>query len=253
MITIDGDQVIVSDSDGGRQEHPIGSPEAFSILSKLWLRSGWDTKYVYSFSWLGRPIIQLPEDMIRLQEVIYRIKPDVIIETGIAHGGSLIFYASLCKAIGHGRVIGIDREIRSPNRQAIEAHELFPFINLIEGNSADPQVVESVRQQVASTETVLVLLDSNHTKEHVLDELKAYAPLVSTGSYIVAMDGIMEDVVGAPRTESDWTWNNPKRAAIEFVEANPEFRIEEPIASFNEGEIKERVTYWPSAFIKRVG
>ena len=251
MIIIDANRVIVEEN-GEREEHLIGTPEAFSILSKLWLRAGWDTKYVYSFTWLGRPIIQLPEDMIRLQEVIYLLKPDVIIETGIAHGGSLIFYASLCKTVGHGRVIGIDREIRTHNRKAIEAHELFPLITLFEGNSVDPKVIELLRKEVKPNEKAIVLLDSNHTKEHVLAELKAYSPFVSIGSYIVAMDGIMEELTGAPRTDPDWSWNNPKRAAIEFVEANPEFVIDEPKPMFNEGEIKERVTYWPSAFIKRV-
>lgn len=252
MIVIDGDKVSVSDEGGTRREYGIGSPEAFAVLSKLWLRSGWDTKYVYGFTWLGRPIIQLPEDMIRMQEVIYSVQPDVIIETGIAHGGSLIFYASLCKAIEKGRIVGIDIEIRPHNRKEIEAHPLSPLITLIEGSSVEPSVVEQVRAHVAAGERTIVLLDSCHTKEHVLAELHAYAPLVSVGSYIVAMDGIMEQVAGAPRTQPDWTWNNPRRAALDFVEANPDFRIEEPPFLFNEGDIKERVTYWPSAFIKRV-
>jgi cephalosporin hydroxylase len=252
MITIDKDRVSVASEDGERQEYDIGSPEAFHILSRLWLRSGWDTKYVYGFSWLGRPIIQLPEDMIRIQEVIHTIEPDCIIETGVAHGGSLIFYASLCKALERGRVVGIDIEIRPHNRKAIEAHPLFPFITLIEGSSIEPSVVEEVRRQIRPGDKTIIFLDSCHTKEHVLAELQAYAPMVSVGSYIVAMDGIMEEVAGAPRTEPDWTWNNPKRAALEFVEAHPEFVIEEPSFPFNEGNIKERVTYWPLAFIKRV-
>ena len=252
IVTVDGDRVSVSASDGVHEEYGIGTPEAFRILSKLWLRSGWDAKYVYSFSWLGRPIIQLPEDLIRLQEVIYRVKPDVIIETGVAHGGSLIFYASLFKAIGKGRVIGVDVEIRPHNRSAIETHELSSYITLLEGDSISQSIVEDVRAQVKAGETVMVLLDSNHSKAHVLGELNAYAPLVTQGSYIVAMDGIMEEVVGAPRTHPDWSWNNPQQAALEFVSAHPEFAIEEPAFLFNEGDIAERVTYWPSAFLKRV-
>ena len=251
-VTVDGDRVSVSDSDGVSEEYEIGSPEAFRILSKLWLRSGWDAKYVYSFTWLGRPIIQLPEDLLRLQEVIYRVKPDVIIETGVAHGGSLIFHASLCKAIGKGRVIGVDVEIRPYNRSAIEAHELSSYITLIEGDSIAPSIVEKVKAQVKPGETVMVLLDSNHTRQHVLGELNAYAPLVTQGSYAVAMDGIMEEIVGAPRTQPDWSWNNPRQAALEFVAAHPEFEIEEPAFLFNESRITERVTYWPSAFLKRV-
>ncbi|HEY5947380.1 MAG TPA: CmcI family methyltransferase [Kofleriaceae bacterium] len=252
MITVDKDIVTVVAEDGTRTEHPIGTPEAFAILSKLWLRSGWDTKYVYSFAWLGRPIIQLPEDMIRIQELIYTLKPDVIVETGIAHGGSLVFYASLCKLIGKGRVVGIDIEIRPHNRAAIEAHELFPLITLIEGSSVDPAIVGKAAATIKPGETVLVLLDSNHTKEHVLGELNAYASLVTPGSYIVAMDGIMQDVAGAPRTKPEWTWDNPQTAVREFIAANPQFVVEEPPFPFNEGSITERVTYWPLAFVKRI-
>lgn len=252
IVTVDGNRVSVSASDGVREEYGIGTPEAFRILSKLWLRSGWDTKYVYSFTWLGRPIIQLPEDLIRLQEVIYRVKPDVIVETGVAHGGSLIFHASLCNAMAKGRVIGVDVEIRPYNRSAIESHELHSYITLIEGDSIATSIVEQVKTQVKPGETAMVLLDSNHSKAHVLAELNAYAPLVTPGSYIVAMDGIMEEVVGAPRTHPDWSWNNPRQAALEFVGAHPEFTIEEPAFLFNESDIAERVTYWPSAFLKRV-
>lgn len=252
MITIDQDKVVVSYADGRREEHHISAPEAFGILSKLWLRAGWDTKYVYSFTWMGRPIIQLPEDMVRIQEVIYSVQPDVIIETGVAHGGSLIFYASLCKTRDRGRVIGIDIDIRPHNRIAIENHFLFPYITLIEGDSVDDSVVEQVRNQVRPDERVLVLLDSCHTKQHVLAELQAYGSLVSKGSYIVAMDGIMQDLDGAPRSEPDWMWNNPRAAAREFVKNNPDFVIEEPRFLFNEGRVLQRVTYWPEGLIKRI-
>jgi cephalosporin hydroxylase len=230
----------------------IGTPEAFAAISRAWLRSGWDNKYVYSFTWLGRPIIQLPEDMIRIQEVIFSLLPELIIETGVAHGGSLVYYASLCKAMERGRVVGIDNEIRPMNRSAIEQHLLSPYITLIEGSSIDPATVAKVKAEAESAESVLVLLDSCHTKEHVLAELAAYAPLVTPGSYIVAMDGIMGEVAGAPRTKSDWTWNNPRQAAREFVQENPGFRIEEPKFLFNEGSINNRVTYWPGAFLKRL-
>ncbi len=253
MIKIDLEQSVVCvEDDGQTTSYNLDTPEAFALLSKVWLRCGWDNKYVYSFTWMGRPIIQLPDDMIRLQEVIYSVKPDVMIETGVAHGGSLIFYASLCKAMGRGRVLGIDIEIRPHNRKAIEAHELSSFITLIEGSSIDPEVVAKVRAEVNSGDRVLVTLDSCHTKSHVLGELAAYSSLVSQGSYIVAMDGIMEDMAGAPRSQEDWTWNNPKAAALEFVQTHPDFVIEEPAFKFNEGNVDERVTYWPGAFIKRV-
>jgi cephalosporin hydroxylase len=231
--------------------YDIGTPEAFAAVSKAWLRSGWDVKHIYSFTWLGRPIIQLPDDLLRIQEVVFTVQPDVIIEAGVAHGGSLVFYASLCKAMGKGRVVGVDIEIRPHNRKAIEAHFLFPFITLIEGDSISPEIVSKVRQQIKPGEKVLVLLDSCHRKAHVLAELEAYAPLVSKGSYIVAMDGIMELVAGGPRTTPDWSWNNPRQAALEFVATNPDFEIAEPTFLFNEGLVKDRVTYWPDAFVRR--
>jgi cephalosporin hydroxylase len=233
------------------QELNLDSPEAFELISRAWLRAGWDTKYVYGFSWLGRPVIQLPEDMIRIQEVIYDIKPDVILETGVAHGGSLIFYASICTAIGKGRVIGIDIEIRPHNRAAIEEHRLSSLISLIQGSSIDAEVIQSVKNRIGIAETVLVLLDSNHTKDHVLAELEAYSSLITPGSYIVACDGIMQQVAGAPRTSEEWSWNNPISAVHEFIARHPEFECVEPAWPFNEGKITERVTYWPKAFLRK--
>ena len=150
------------------------------------------------------------------------------------------------------RSIGVDIEIRPHNRAAIEAHELFPLITLVEGSSIEPAIVETVTGLVRPGETVLVVLDACHTRDHVLAELEAYGPLVTPGSFIVACDGIMAEVVGAPRTKRDWTWNNPVEAAREFVARHPGFRIEEPRFLFNEGLITRRVTYWPSAFVKRL-
>src|SRR4051812_32070381 len=182
MIEVDIEGGIVKfEENGEKKQYALDTPEAFEVISRAWLRAGWDNKYVYSFAWLGRPIIQLPEDMFRLQELIYELRPDVIIETGVAHGGSLIFYATLCKAIDRGRVIGIDIEIRPLNRQAIAAHILSPLISLIEGSSIDPGVVADVAGQIRPDETVIVLLDSNHTKDHVLAELHAYAPIITPG------------------------------------------------------------------------
>src|SRR5687768_17457363 len=202
MIKIDLEQgIVVVESQAGEISYSLDTPEAFSIVSQAWLRCGWDTKYVYTFTWLGRPIIQLPEDMFRLQELIYTVKPDVIIETGVAHGGGLIFYAGLCKILEKGRVIGVDIEIRPHNRAAIEAHPLYPLITLIEGSSTEPAVIGQVKAQLKPGETVIVMLDSNHKKAHVLAELASYASLVTKGSYIVVMDGIMEQLVGAPRTQ----------------------------------------------------
>jgi cephalosporin hydroxylase len=252
MVTIIDEEagtVTVRDPRGERQ-FSIASNEAFMAASKAWLRCGWDAKYVYGFSWLGRPIIQLPEDLIRIQEVIYRVKPDFIIETGIAHGGSLIFYASLCKAMGKGKVIGIDVDIRSHNRKAIEAHELFPFITLVEGSSTDPKVVDRVASIVGQTSNALVILDSDHGRDHVLAELRLYAQFVGVGSYIVVCDGIMAQVCGAPRTKPDWSWNNPLSAITQFLKSATDFEVEEPEFLFNEGIVTDRVTYWPSAYLR---
>jgi cephalosporin hydroxylase len=252
-VTIDEQNAVVVVSDeNGTVQHPLASPEAFSAVSAAWLRCGWDTKYVYGFTWLGRPIIQLPDDMFRLQEVIYRVKPDVILETGIAHGGSLVFHASLCRAMGKGRVIGVDVEIRPHNRAAVEAHELREHIAMVEGSSTDPATVAEVRAMIAPGERVIAILDSNHSKSHVLGELAAYGEMVSVGSYIVACDGIMGRLAGAPRSQPGWGWDNPTEAAKEFAAADPRFVIEEPEFPFNEGMITERVTYWPGAYLKRV-
>lgn len=252
MIKIDTEKGVVTlETAQGEISYPMSSPEAFKLVSSAWLRCGWDTKYVYSFSWMGRPIIQLPEDMIRMQEVIYRVKPDVVIETGVAHGGSLIYYASLFKAMGKGRVIGVDIEIRPHNRKALEEHELYEYITLVEGSSIEPDVVNRIKGMVKPGETALVILDSNHSKSHVYNELEAYSPLVSSGSYIVATDGIMKDLVGAPRSQLDWDWNNPCEAAKDFAEKYTEFKIVQPPMPFNEGSVSEYVTYWPGAWLYR--
>ena len=164
-ITIDTDERTLSTQDGDTSNTlPLYSKEAFETLSKYWVKVGWNQKYVYTFSWFGRPVIQLPEDMIRMQEIIYKLQPDVIVETGVAHGGSLIFYASLMQAMGKGRVIGIDIEIRPHNRKAIEAHALFDRIELVEGSSTDEKVVDTVKSMVGSEEKVLVILDSKQLK-----------------------------------------------------------------------------------------
>jgi cephalosporin hydroxylase len=227
------------------------SKEAFELLSYQWLKVGWDQKYTYTFAWMGRPIIQLPEDMFRSQEVIWRVKPDVIIETGIAHGGSLIFYASLCKMMEKGRVIGVDIEIRPHNREAIEAHELFPFITLVEGDSIGPKIVKKVKSLIKPHEVVLAILDSCHTKNHVLKELEAYHDLITPGSYIVVTDGFMKYLYDVPRGKVEWKKDNPVEAANEFLKRHPEFEIGQPGWLFNESELIENVTHWSEAYLKR--
>ena len=249
IVTIDTEKGTVLDA--GR-EIPLYSREGFELVSSLWLKIGWDQKYSYTFSWLGVPIIQLPEDMIRYQELVFAIRPDLIIETGVAHGGSLIYSASLCALMGKGRVVGIDIEIRPGNRQRISDHALANHITLIEGDSTAAAVVEEVRGQIGPDETVLVVLDSNHSYAHVTAELKAYAPLVTLGSYILATDGIMKDLTDVPRGNPGWHRDNPERAAADFVSAHADFALEEPAWPFNESGLRSRVTHWPGAFIKRI-
>jgi cephalosporin hydroxylase len=244
-------KTLTQEGDGQSRSLDLYTAEAFQMLSDQWLKVGWNQKYVYTFSWMGRPIIQLPEDMIRIQEVIYQVKPDVIIETGVAHGGSLIYYASLCKAMEKGRVIGIDIEIRPHNRMEIEKHELFPFITLVEGSSVAPDIVKHVKALVESGERVLVILDSNHTKQHVRDELEAYHHLVAPGSYIIATDGIMKALYDVPRGKPEWIHDNPTAAGAEFAEQHPEFVLEQPVWPFNESELSENVTHWPGAWFRK--
>ncbi len=245
-------RTLTQEAEGGQQTWPLYSKEAFELISHQWLKVGWNQKYPYTFAWLGRPVIQLPEDLLRVQEVIYRVKPDVIIETGIAHGGSLVYYASLCKAMARGRVIGVDIEIRPHNRRAIEAHELFGFITLIEGSSTDPVIVQQVKALVRPGESALVVLDSNHAKGHVTLELEAYSPLVTAGSYLVATDGSMKDLYDVPRGKAEWRWDNPAEAAAEFALGHPEFVIEQPAWTFNESQLSEAITHWPGAWLKRL-
>ena len=251
-LVIDTEARTLTIDEGGRQRAlPLYSTEAFEAISRQWVRVGWNQKYPYTFSWLGRPVIQLPEDMIRIQEVIHRVRPDVIVETGVAHGGSLIFYASLCKAMDRGRVIGVDLEIRPHNRTAIENHPLAPLVTLVEGDSTAPATVQMVRDMVPRGAAVLVILDSNHSKCHVLAELEAYHGLVTPDSYIVATDGIMRDLWDVPRGQPGWRDDNPTAAAAEFAAAHPAFALEQPPWSFNESELARNVTNWPGAWLRR--
>lgn len=253
QLTIDSDTNTLScrDADGERTL-PLYCDEAFKIISDLWVKTGWNAKYPYTFSWMGRPIIQLPEDVLRIQEVIHRLKPDVILETGVAHGGSLIFYASLFEAMRcKGRVIGIDIEIRPHNRAAIEAHPLFDRITLIEGSSVAPETVAKAQALISPGEKVLVILDSNHLRDHVRAELEAYCDLVCPGSYIVATDGVMHEVADVPRGTPSWTEDNPTTAAREFAAVHPEFELTKLPFEFNESTLDFQITHWPGAWLLR--
>jgi len=209
--------------------------------------------YSYNFSWLGRPIIQYPQDMIALQEIIWQVKPDLIIETGIAHGGSLIFYASLlelnaiCGGTEGAQVLGVDIEIRPHNQKAIEAHPMCRRISMIEGSSVDDSIVNQVYEFAKSRINVLVCLDSMHTHDHVLKELKFYSPLVTKGSYLVVLDTIIEDMPDDFFPDRPWgKGNNPKTAVWEFFKTNNRFEID------NKMENKLQITVAPNGYLKCV-
>lgn len=204
--------------------------------------------YSYNFSWLGRPIIQFPEDMVALQEIIWAVKPDLILETGIAHGGSLIFSASMLDLLGgNGRVLGVDIDIRTHNRTAIERHPLAPRIDMIEGSSTDPSTIDKVYQSAKGNNQVLVILDSNHTHDHVLKELQLYSPLVKEGSYVVVFDTVVEDMPSDFFANRPWgRGNNPKTAVWQFLENNDRFLIDKQIES------KLLFTVAPDGYLKCV-
>lgn len=225
----------------------FANDQEFRELSTTWRAMALERKYMNNFSWLGRPMIQLPMDAMAMQEIIWNVKPDLIIETGVAHGGSVIMSASMLQLIGHGEVVGIDIDIRAHNRQAIEKHPLASRIKLIEGSSVDEKTVDKVKQLAAGKSKVLVFLDSNHTHEHVLAELNAYGPLVSLDSYVVVFDTFVEDLPD----DYEWTdrpWgkgNNPRTAVWEWLEKNKNFSIDRSI------EDKLLITSAPDGFLRR--
>ena len=238
--------------------------DALHSLSHDWLRESMQRKYVYNFDWLGRPIIQYPQDMWAVQELIWRVRPDLVIETGIAHGGSLILSASMlamldmCDAIEAGtlfdpresgrKVLGLDIDIREHNRAAIEQHPMGSRIQMIQGSSIAPEVVQQVHTVAQQHGCILVFLDSMHTHEHVLAELQAYAPLVSPGSYCVVFDTFVDDMPPGFFVDRPWdVGNNPKTAVREWIAGNPEFEVDA------EMEQRLQVTVAPHGFLRRKG
>jgi len=239
------------------------SNQALSESAAAFMRESADSKYSYNFSWLGRPIIQYPQDLVAMQELIWQIKPDLVIETGIAHGGSLIFSASqlaqldLCDAIeaetlidprsSKRKVLGIDIDIRAHNRFAIEAHPMASRIQMIQGSSIAPEIIAQVKAIAASYKRVLVFLDSNHTHHHVLEELEAYANLTSVGSYCCVFDTIVEDMPADMYPDRPWgPGNNPKTAVWEYLKFHPEFEVDKSIQN------KLLITVAPDGYLKRM-
>ena len=228
----------------------INSMNRDSILkenSKKWLLDSYKYEYSYHFTWLGRPIIQYPQDIMAIQEIIWKVKPDLIVETGIAHGGSIIFSASMLELLGKGEVVGIDIDIRKHNRKEIEKHPLFHRITLLEGSSTNSTIVKKIKKIAENHKRVLVLLDSNHTYEYVLKEMNYYSKLVTKGSYMIVFDTIIEDLNEQFFKNKPWgKGNNPKTAVMEFLKKNKTFQIDHQI------EKKLLVTEAPSGFLKRI-
>jgi cephalosporin hydroxylase len=196
-----------------------GRDGELSEIAKSFIVRSTPYNYSYNFTWLGRPIIQFPQDIIAMQEIVWSMRPDLIIETGIAHGGSLIFHASLLELMGgDGRVLGLDIDIRQHNRVEIERHPMYKRIDMIQGSSVDPAIVAEVRRRASGRRSVLVVLDSNHTHDHVLAELRAYAPLVSPGGYCVVLDTVIEDFPPGSFPQRPWDrGNSPKTAVHEYL------------------------------------
>jgi cephalosporin hydroxylase len=224
-----------------KENHGLQSATASFMEASL------DALYSYNFTWLGRPVIQYPQDLIALQEIVWKLRPDLIIELGIAHGGSLIFQASLLELCGgSGEVVGVDIDIRSHNRAEIEAHPLSHRISMIEGSSIDAEVVSQVRARAAGAETVMLCVDSMHTHEHVLQELELYAPMVTPGSYAVVFDGIIEHMPESFSAERPWgPGDNPLTAARAFLQEHSEFEVDEALES------KLQITAAPSGYLRR--
>ncbi|MBX9963556.1 MAG: cephalosporin hydroxylase family protein [Burkholderiales bacterium] len=231
-----------------RQVRALGEDEALHRSSIDWIVDSSKHRYTYNFRWLGRPIIQFPQDMIALQEIIWDYRPDVIVETGIAHGGSLVFHASMLELIGgEGRVIGIDIDIRAHNRRAIEAHPMFRRISLVEGSSVDPETARRVHALAGDRPRTLVILDSNHTHEHVLAELRLYASMVRPGGYLVVLDTVVEDVPAELHAGRPWgPGNNPKTAVHAFLRETDRFEIDAAIHD------KLQITVAPDGYLKCV-
>jgi len=221
--------------------------------AKSFIEDSIKRKYSYNFSWMGRPIIQYPQDIVALQEIVWEVKPELIIETGVAHGGSAVFFSSLLELNAHAggpkdaEVWCVEIDLRSHNREALEAHSMYSRVRVFDGSSVDPNIAATIAQKASSCERVLVVLDSNHTHEHVLGELRLYAPLVSVGSYCVVLDTVIEDLEGVEFTDRPWgKGDNPKTAVAEFLRSTNDFAVDSSI------DEKLLISVAPGGYLKRV-
>lgn len=252
IILDSGNQVVEIRHGGIVKTLPLYSKESLELLSEIWIKVQWNELHWHSLSWMGLPIWQLPEDLLRLQEILWEIAPDVIVETGVNKGGSTVFFASLCRILGKGKVISVDIQLPEDVRKSIQDHPLSPWITLIEGDSTTGLVFEEVKRQILPEQKVFVFLDSDHSKKHVTAELELYNQIVTKGSYIVACDGVMEKLSDVPKGDPTWATDNPAAAVREFLKNHPEFLSERPCAKFNNCHTIQTLTYWPDAWLKRV-
>lgn len=239
------DSSIILKNENGQEEVKLYTKEGFEMLSNLWIKVAAEFKVNYELKWLGRPIIQFGSDMIMLQELIWEVKPDIFIETGIAHGGSLIYTASLFEMIGNGRVIGIDIDIREHNKVAILAHPMFKRISMIEGSSVADSTILALEKQLESGKKIMVMLDSNHSREHVLNEINLYSKYIPVGSYLIVQDGAQKWVADIPRGKAEWMDDNPLNAIDDFLKVNSDFVVDETYTRLG-------ITQSPKGFLKRI-
>jgi cephalosporin hydroxylase len=242
ILTIDTDSKIlrVTEGEGVAHEYPLFTPQSFGILSRQWLALGWNLGHWSTFSWMGRQVLQLPDDLLRLGEMLWRVRPDVIIETGVYDGGSALWFRNFC------RVIGVDRELRPGVRETIGSR-----VTLIEGDSASPETTVRVARGVRSGERVCVFLDSDHSTDHVAAELRGFAPFVSSGCYLIVADSILPDLAATPSGEIEWLNSHPRIAVEAFMSSNQDFQRRRPVPLFGAPFDFCDLSYFPDTWLKR--
>ena len=236
--------ISVRSKNGEISEADLYSDEGMKLVTDLWIKASFHNKVMYEPTWLGIPIIQYPNDIVMMQELIWKVQPDVIIETGVAHGGSAVLYASILELIGKGKVIGVDIEIREHNRLAINSHPLSRRINLVDGSSTALEIVDEIRSKIPTMGEVLVVLDSNHSYEHVFSEIELYEEFVSPGGYMVVMDGVQQMLSDTPSGKAEWKRDNPLRAIKDFLIRHPDWEIDSHYT-------RTQISCNPNGFLRR--
>lgn len=250
-ITIDTEAALCEATENGTTARlSLFSPEAFRILSRQWLKLGWNLGHWQTFSWMGRQLLQLPDDVLRLAELFWRLRPDAVVETGVYDGGSTLLFASLCRLSGQGRVISVEREFRPGVRESIRA-AAGNLVTLVEGDSAAPETAAAVARLLGPAERVCVFLDSDHSAPHVAAELRSFSPLVSPGCYLIVADSILNQLAGAPEADPAWARDHPETAVAGFLACHSEFSREPPAPLFATGFDFTELSYFPATWLRR--